>query len=258
MDNFEILYRSGMMSKQNINGTPPLTFTSNGSPLVDYTIYGADEGVGDRTKNLADINSTRRGFYAYADGHYGSDYSWLCTYPIECSPNTAYTFSFKNMSRWYGFVWFDAELNYVSTNNLNVNKSDVTYTATSPINAAFMVVNIGSKISASYEIKRTDMVDFQLEEGDTVTSYEPYGYKIPITCGGVTTNIYLDSPLYEGDSISFSAAGVEIPTIEGENTLTVGTTIQPSAVEIKAVKSAALNKADRYFQYLYDVARNRR
>ena len=32
-----------------------------------------------------------------------------------------------------------------------------------------------------------------LNTGSTVKSYEPYGYKIPITDGGVTTNIYLGS-----------------------------------------------------------------
>lgn len=258
MDNFEILYRSGMLSKQNINGTPPLTFTSDGSPFEDYKIYGAAGGVGERTKNLVNVNTMLQGYYAFANGSYINSGSWICTRKTTCKSDTDYTFHFENQSRGYGIVWWDADGNYISSNSLFQIAKPVTFTARSPVNAAIMSVQIASKATTSDQIRKTDMVNFQLEENSTATDYEPYGFKMPIVCGGETTTIYLDSPLYEDDSVSFSTAGVEIPTIEGENTLTVGTTVQPSAVEIKAVKSAALSKADRYFQYLYDVSRNRR
>lgn len=66
-------------------------------------------------------------------------------------------------------------------------------------------------------IRKTDIED------DT---YEPY--RNPIT-----TNIYLDEPLTEGESISMSDTGIAIPTINGTNILTVDTQVQPEKVYIK-------------------------
>lgn len=37
-----------------IEGIPPIIFKGNGKNLIDYRIYGASGGVGDRTKNLVD------------------------------------------------------------------------------------------------------------------------------------------------------------------------------------------------------------
>lgn len=60
-------------------------------------------------------------------------------------------------------------------------------------------------------------------EDDT---YEPY-------IEPTTTNIYLDEPIGENESISLSDTNVNIPTIRGTNVLTVDTTVQPSNVYIK-------------------------
>lgn len=60
-------------------------------------------------------------------------------------------------------------------------------------------------------------------EDDT---YEPY-------IEPTTTNIYLDEPIGENESISLSDTNVNIPTIKGTNILSVDTTVQPSKVLIK-------------------------
>ena len=67
---------------------------------------------------------------------------------------------------------------------------------------------------------------------------ESYGFKIPVTVREesgekITTNIYLNEPLAEGESISMSDTGVAIPTISGINILSVDTTVQPSRVDVK-------------------------
>lgn len=42
--------------------------------------------------------------------------------------------------------------------------------------------------------------NIQIQKGSTATPYEPYGkYKIPVSCNGETTNIYLDAPLFDGE-----------------------------------------------------------
>ncbi len=65
-------------------------------------------------------------------------------------------------------------------------------------------------------------------EDDT---YEPY-------IEPTTTNIYLDEPIEENESISLSDTNTNIPTIRGTNVLTVDTTVQPSNVYVKARKES--------------------
>ena len=75
-----------------------------------------------------------------------------------------------------------------------------------------------------------------LNTGATAATFEPYGYKIPVTCGGVTTNIYIDEPLTAGETISYADTSTIIPTSMFLNTLSVGTTVQPEKVFIEYVK----------------------
>ena len=66
--------------------------------------------------------------------------------------------------------------------------------------------------------------EIQIELGENSTSYEGYNELIK--------NIYLDSPIYENESISLSDTHIKIPTIKGTNILTVDTTVRPSKVLI--------------------------
>lgn len=60
-----------------------------------------------------------------------------------------------------------------------------------------------------------------------------------------TTNIYLDEPLEENESISLSDTNVNIPTIRGTNVLSIDTTVQPSNVYVKARKESSYEIAMR-------------
>lgn len=71
--------------------------------------------------------------------------------------------------------------------------------------------------------------------GDEVTDSESahYGeYDISVICGNTTTHIYLASPLGANDSIDYTTAQVDIPTVDGENTLICDTTVQPFKVSL--------------------------
>lgn len=62
-----------------------------------------------------------------------------------------------------------------------------------------------NKIGDYYEINN---IKIQLQEGNTLSDWEPYGYKIPITVSNgnesKTTNIYLDEPLRKvGDVVDY-------------------------------------------------------
>ena len=68
---------------------------------------------------------------------------------------------------------------------------------------------------------------------DTNADFIPYGYEIPVTCGGTTTNVFIgDTPLAEDDTITKTGTGKNIPTTNGSNTLTVDTFVQPSEMSI--------------------------
>lgn len=81
---------------------------------------------------------------------------------------------------------------------------------------------------------RIYLSNIQLEEGSTATSYEPY-------IEPTTTNIYLDEPIEANESKSLSDTNVNIPTINGINTLSIDTTIQPSNVYVQAPKTNNYN-----------------
>ena len=227
------------MYSTEVEGAPPLTFPSNGNNLLNYRIDGANGGVGDRTKNLANDNDMLLGYWAYADGTYIKTNTWICTPKIACKGNVDYTFQFANNSRWYGFVWYDENNNFISTNNQqnNLQTGFRSFTAKSPSNAGYLVINIAGYPGTNDTIRTDDLINFQLEESSTVTDYEPYGYKIPVVCGGTTTNIYIDEPIGANESKELSDTNVNIPTINGTNILSVNTTVQPSKVYVQAPKT---------------------
>lgn len=210
---------------QELEGVPPLTFTSNGQPLVDWTIWGNTGGVGVRTENLFDKNVYLVG------GTQNPNYATNFRHLIQLKPNTMYT-----MSSNVPFVQGNNHL-YIYTKGFTSNPF-VTIYANNP---ATVTTDENGYLYFEYA-KRTyyyQLLDgtyyVMLTEGSTAPSeYIPYGYKIPVTCGGTTTNIYIgDNPLGEGETVTFAETGVEIPTVSGENTLTVDTTVQPEKVMIK-------------------------
>lgn len=222
-----------------VEGVPPLTFESNGMDLLNYRIDGASGGVGAKTNNLFDLKKAVKKKYINSNGNEAtslspapenilnhSDYVSIessVNYTFTC--NTSQNYSLANT---IALCWFDQNKNILSRNTMDVrgNISNYSITAPSPSTAKYLIVNF---------IAYVDDAVFYLNEG-TTTVFEPYGYKIPIVCGGIATNIYLDEPLYENESISLSDTEVDIPTIEGTNTLTIDTTVQPSNVYVQAPK----------------------
>lgn len=224
-----------------VEGTLPLSFQANGNDLLNYRIDGASGGVGARTNNLFDIltittrkyinasgeekSSTAENFWNYLNH---SDY-------INISPSQNYTFKCVLTSRYLlnntmAFCWFDINKNIISRNTFNINQTIDNYVIsnTSPGNATYLIINF---------IGLVDGAKFNLNVGSTSLPYEPYGYKVPVKINNTNVStIYLDSPLYENESISLSDTEVDIPTIEGTNTLTIDTTVQPSNVYIQAPK----------------------
>lgn len=177
-------------------------YGSDDPEAYDYTYAGNAIPVF-FSKNLA--TGFLRGYWAFADGAFAQDTKWICTDKIPCKPNTDYVTSWSNgyTTRWQGFVWFDANGNYISTAN---SQSSATNGKTfrSPANAAYMAYNIGGT-SSSTDISPSDIQSFQLEEGTTATAYEApgtvYGGTLDLTTGLLTV-AHANIASYNGESIN--------------------------------------------------------
>ena len=122
-----------------------------------------------------------QGYWAYADGGLVNSNGWIATEKIPCKPSTSYTASADaKPTRWQGFVWYDANGDYISTDNLQSNVN-IGLTKTSPSTAAYLIFNIAGYPNSTDTIAPPDVTHFQLEEGQTATSYAPYENICPIS-----------------------------------------------------------------------------
>lgn len=122
-----------------------------------------------------------QGYWAYADGTWVNSPNWITTEKIPCKASTSYTVSSDaKLTRWQGFVWYDSNGNFISTDNLNRNVN-IGLTKTSPSNAAYLIFNIAGYPNSTDTIAPSDVTHFQLEEGSSPTTYSPYSNVCPIS-----------------------------------------------------------------------------
>ena len=130
-----------------------------------------------------------QGYWAYADGTWVNSPNWITTEKIPCKASTSYTVSADaKATRWQGFVWYDSNGNFISTDNLNSNVN-IGLTKTSPSNAAYLIFNIAGYPGTNDTIAPSDVTYFQLEEGSSSTAYAPYSNICPIS-GWTGANVY--------------------------------------------------------------------
>ena len=122
-----------------------------------------------------------QGYWAYADGTWVNSPNWITTEKIPCKASTSYTVSADaKATRWQGFVWYDSNGDFISTDNLNSNVN-IGLTKTSPSNAAYLIFNIAGYPGSNDTIAPSDVTYFQLEEGSSSTAYAPYSNICPIS-----------------------------------------------------------------------------
>lgn len=188
---------------KTIQGQAPLNIRALSRPLDDYLISGntiqngtptPDDPIypqecGDRTAQLLDTynNYFSKG-YINNNGNLVSDPQDWMGYSgyIKIKPNTAYTISPQNSSNAGFDAFYDSNKQHLSSFNGHGITSEGKYTGISPSTAAY--IRVSGSSPTRYPIAREHLM---VNEGSTALPYEPYGYKIPITCGGVTQNIYL-------------------------------------------------------------------
>ena len=208
------------------NGEPPFTFTTTTSKLFSWDIEGP---CGDETANLYNYQTVVVGKYIDANGVEQTSSSTghqtlNHTDYVEVTAGENYYFKIQKQvgQQAYSnaFCWFTAEKQLISRDSFEISSSDeyIIATYTAPTNAAYLIINFRDNYY------NTGM----LNVGSTALPFEPYGYKIPISCNSNKTTIYLDAPLGEGEKLYSVNIDTEITTDIGENTLTVDTTDTPT------------------------------
>lgn len=182
---------------QTLTGIPPLSFKSDGTPLISWSMKGngsqigtptpdnpvMPEFVGVRTANLYDVDgkNTANG---YVDNQKlnsdGSIATWGSAEISEYIPivgNASYSFNGVGSYNSPAYCFYDADKQYISGNNYR-GLQRITFVA--PSNAKyFRFTHIKTATNA------------MCNAGETVLPYEPYGWAEKITCAGQTVPVYL-------------------------------------------------------------------
>ena len=173
------------------DGTAITAYTIKGNTVQDGTPTPSNpveiSGVGVRTENLAhDISIT------YAT----TAYSNALLFDADLKPNTTYTLSFISVSGLELYTnenLFTSEVIFTTVDGLNT----ITITTVSEISKSTTAQaqnGLWRILKNRTSLSITPVFDnVMFNTGNTAKPYEPYGYKIPISSGGVTTNIYLGS-----------------------------------------------------------------
>lgn len=243
--------------------TPPTTIYADGNNITTYAIKGDTvqngtptpsnpvdvNGVGVRTENWFDYNTMKdgkTGYYLDASGNEISNEGyWSITKYIPVD-GTTFTLTRTFGGNVPAICLYDTNKNYIAGVAYQ-GERDVTISSNT--NAAY--------IRFSYFIGEPleDVAHDMLNSGSTAKPFEPYGYKIPISNGQQTIDIYIgDLPLLkslDGTAVDEISNGTltrrvdadgsvlptptttqitmpSIPTTEGANSITVDTTVQPS------------------------------
>jgi hypothetical protein len=221
-----------------MEGTPPLTFNADGENLLEWYVYGAAGGVGD-SSNLHS-GGIEVAFYNPGTGQYMPNVTtgWISSVnPIEVTADTEYTFSTRYMPKEIVGLFtyeYDTDMNYIGYGSTTTSaeltcRTFITGSTTKYIRCSVTGID-------SYGV--SDFGDFNLNLGGEQLPYAPYGtYTIPVTISdgtnSQTISIPVSQPLTAGEVVSRASSNIDIPTYQGDNTLTVNTSVQPSSVKIK-------------------------
>lgn len=188
--------------KTEQNGTPspsnPIEVKGVGNKcnnIFDYTKW-ADAWS---TVHSGTVSKDASGFTltATANDCYTNSYKYTSCIIEGFTIGKTYTLSWKSNNSIGGYVYvFDGNNNIIANAN-NSSAKSITFTASeTSIQLRFGVISSGASIRY-YDIK--------IEEGSTATKFYPYDklnmYEIPISVGGKTSNIYLDQPLFNKETL---------------------------------------------------------
>lgn len=215
------------------SGDVPITFTTTGNKLVDYSINGTYEGVGDSSINYFS-GTLEQGSIYFADGQ-------LVNYANRLRPT-----DYVELEAGDYLISIEK-----STTGQNLNFSTIVflYSADDTHTYVGALMDGWTSFPFRFTVGTNQVIKFAIAQdmGDVSTPLDPAyisavkiqprktianGYTIPVvvSSGGSsqTTTLTVNKPLELSDTLTLSSTGVDISTSSGENTLTVNTESKPT------------------------------
>lgn len=193
---------------KELTGIPPLSFTADGTPLLDYLISGnmsqsgtptpdspvMPQGTGERTGNLAQwekggINTSTGANEAYRTKEQGGTCEQLRTQYIPCIGDSTYVLSVNKYPVQSFILFYDENKNYLS--RTPGYQQSATRSFRADINAKYMRAQLAHVLEEHVYPAIEENAQFAITLGSTALPYEPYGYRIPISSANTTTPVYL-------------------------------------------------------------------
>lgn len=222
-------YRAGGgATEKELEGVPPLTFNANGEPLISWTIYGnmqqtgtpspssiiMPDETGDKTANL--LEKLTLGYTLNQSGEpvqytvEGGISRMATITPINVTNLTSITLSYEKAPSYSGFCMYSTFNGSTLIERVAQKISPCTIDVS---NATSLYISI---YAGSTDVNVTSMIsNVMLNTGSTALPYQPYGFKLPVQCGGVVTPVYTAEPLrkigeytdYKSESAEYRAIG---------------------------------------------------
>lgn len=205
----DLVFEQGYIGEQT--GVPPITTTRQtiGKNLKDYKIYGntVQNGtptpsspvdvvsVGEKTSNLLDIskcttditglNPIQNGIYVATNTTAGfyipmNEMKKIFTSTGDYSISSRYIKGSQSSTPWRIYI----DNNSSNVIRFNNGVASVTQQNLDDISNATNNSNIIIYSNLDGETNNAQITDFQIEKNSSATSYEPYGYKIPVEVSG--------------------------------------------------------------------------
>lgn len=188
---------------KTLSGIPPLTFLSNGQPLLDLLISGNEEhsgtptpdnpvmpqGTGERTGNLLDYK------YLFS-ADYVKQSTYFKYYRLTLSPNTQYTLKTNAPVESGTVTFFFGNSDTMATNTDGVGYDTPKTVTSNPDGSVYIAIRYATGASTPIDIvEESDFANgtyrIMLNTGSTTLPFEPFGIKIPISSNSTTTPVYL-------------------------------------------------------------------
>lgn len=283
LDKTELLSTISALSTTQIRDSKTVEFDGTGKNLEKLVIEGKTEqngtpspsdpievkGVGDKMANLLDTSDMVKGVLSSQNPYNPASASSTTSLTVEsgkitmttnaawggCSnasyipakPNTKY-YMYLDKSSSYG-QWY---IGYYNSSKTLISLGGVNTTMrTSPANTAY--IRLTFQLSSAGTCTFSNIVVIESNEATPYIEYGSPKYKIPISCGGTTENVYLDAPLFDGekaDIVSGIASRIfKVKTFNGSEDWTVSSIVTSGYINVvldNAVSDAYMSGTNKY------------
>jgi len=196
-----------------VESTLPITIAADGTALLDYRVYGAEGGVGEKTENLFDIKKIATSSLLTVDGTTITKGQTAYNYDIYSrSVGAGAPLSTSCMILEAGTYTVSYEIIEADQSTLAIATCPYTSETMSPETQYYFVPSgmnfaLSEKSYVTIRIRQNtpaSIKNLMINLGSTALPYEPYGYKLPMLSNSTVIDIYIgDTQLMSDEYADF-------------------------------------------------------